>query len=309
MRYQPECVGCSKNQGSRIYRIALGSPPNDESIPVPGELQAEINQQIDHADPCLSPADLGLMAIRTTQRYTHVADPFEALKKEQNQQALALYPELKQKVTESPSPLLTACHLAACGNIIDLGIRDQFDLHETIEKVLREGFRYNHFSMMLDEIIALHENGSPVRLLYFCDNAGEIVFDRIFIEALQERFPELHVTAVVRGAPVLNDATPVDAREAGLDQIAEVIDNGNERLGTVMAEAGDALRDAYSQASIMIAKGQANFETLSHQPERFYFILKAKCNVVARELGVNLLDAVMMRSPHATASILAPTCQ
>lgn len=277
----------------------MGGTTTSETISPPDEMLAELDQQIDGADPALSPADLSLMAIRTAQRHAGSEDPFVEVKKTNNALARSLLPELEQRLAASDQPLWLACILAACGNIIDLGTRDDFDLHETIEKVIREGFRKDEFDRFVQSLDTLTEQRSAPFLLYVCDNAGEIVFDQLFICALQSAYPSLEICAVVRQSPVLNDATMDDAVSTGLTNVCRVIDNGNDRLGTVMSHAGDDLREAFSRADIMISKGQANYETLSHRPEPIFFILKAKCNVIAASLGVELLDAVMTRSPHA----------
>lgn len=296
MRYQPDCVGCSKNQGSRIYRIAVAGHFDANHIEPPRALLDEIDHLIDHADPTLSPADLSYRAIRAAQRHAESADPFLRAKREQNEMAMSLVPNLRERVRASADPLRTACLLAACGNIIDLGVHDGFDIEATIEKVLLEGFRRDDFEAFHSILESMRDRIEPARLLYVCDNAGEIVFDKLFMETLRTTYPRLEITAVVRGAPILNDATLEDAQAIGLAEVARVIDNGNERLGTVISDAGPALREAYDAADLIVSKGQANFETLSGHFAPIFFILKAKCNVIAKALGVDLYDAVMTRN-------------
>lgn len=297
MRYQHDCLSCSKRQGNRIYNIALGGEPGS-SEHYCEELQQELDAKIDAAEPGLSPAQLSLMAIRTAQKYAGVEDPFIEQKKQNNKLALSLEPDLRQRIEASVDRLHTACQLAACGNIIDLGPADSFDINATIEKVLREGFQRDEYAAFVAQLDRIHRRESTPKLVYCCDNAGEIVFDRLLIEELKRAYPRLDVTAVVRGKPVLNDATMEEARAVGMHQVARVIDNGNDLLGTVMEFAGDELCEAFAQADLIISKGQANYETLSHQPELIFFILKAKCDVIAASLNVNLYDAVMTRSPY-----------
>nr|HQH73278.1 ARMT1-like domain-containing protein [bacterium] len=258
-------------------------------------LRAELDRRIGQADPALSPAALSLIAIRTGQRHAGSDDPFREIKKHNNRMALRLYPDLKERAGRAPDPLRLACQLAACGNIIDLGIHEDFDIHATIEKVLREGFARDDYGSFVELITQIHHEKAAPRLLYICDNAGEIVFDRIFIEELLRVFPRMAITAVVRQVPVLNDATMDDARETGLTEVVRVIDNGNAELGTVFSTASDELRNAFAEADVIVSKGQANYETLPHDHERLFFILKAKCEVIAASLGVNLWDAVMLR--------------
>ncbi|MFB3788768.1 MAG: DUF89 domain-containing protein [bacterium] len=295
MRYQTPCIECAKRQGLRIYRLVMegrGGPSPDGNEEA---LRAELDRRIGQADPVLSPAALSLIAIRTGQKYAGSDDPFQDIKKHNNQLALRLVPELKERIRRAPDPLRPACQLAACGNIIDLGIHKDFDIHATIEKVLREGFARDDFGSFAELITQIHHEKADPRLLYICDNAGEIVFDRIFIEELIRAYPRMDITAVVRQVPVLNDATLDDARETGLTEVVRVIGNGNAELGTVLRAASDELRNAFAEADVIVSKGQANYETLPHGHDRLFFILKAKCEVIAASLGVNLWDAVMIR--------------
>jgi len=292
MKYQIPCLDCAKRQGIRIYQLAKNgkshSPDGLES------LRSELDAVIDGADPNLSPAELSLFAIRLAQQRADSRDPFAEIKMANNRMALELYPSLKERIAFSPEPLQTACKLAACGNIIDLGIHEDFDIQATIDKVMREGFRrddYQEFATTLEEA---KEKPNPL-LLYFCDNAGEIVFDKIFIEEIRKHYPNMEIAAVVRSVPVLNDATMEDAIIVGLDHAAYVIENGNDELGTILTKSSKELISYYERADIVISKGQANYETLPLSDKRIFFILKAKCEVIAASLGVKLWDAVMMR--------------
>jgi uncharacterized protein with ATP-grasp and redox domains len=120
------------------------------------------------------------------------------------------------------------------------------------------------------------------RILYLCDNAGEIVFDRLLIEVL----PSEKITAVVRGTPVINDATLEDARATGLTEVVRVMDNGSDAPGTLLETCSPAFRDCFAAADLIIAKGQGNFETLSEtRGKRIFFLLKVKCPLIARDIG------------------------
>ena len=287
MKFQRDCMECSKKQGLRIFRIAGAA--SDDRI---ASLRRDLDEVIDHASPDLTPAHLSLLAIRTAERHAGNAEPFCEIKQHHNELALSLFDDLNQLLAQSPNPLHTACLLSACGNIIDLGTQDSFDIHATMKKVLSEGFKVDHFDRFRTDLEKA-ASGADARLVYLCDNAGEIGFDRLFIETMLDHCPSLHVTAVVNGGPILNDATMEDARAVGLDRVVRVIDNGHDDLGTVLESAGDAFLAAYHSAHVIISKGQANYETLSGREENLYFILKAKCEVIAHSLGVSLYDAVM----------------
>lgn len=130
-------------------------------------------------------------------------------------------------------------------------------------------------------------------ILYLCDNAGEIVFDRVLLEILRDRGKD--VTVIVKGAPVINDATLDDADAAGIAECAKVIDNGNDGIGTLIEECSSRFMDAYRSADLIISKGQANYETLVQSSDmRVFFLFKVKCPVVADALKRENGDIVVM---------------
>jgi uncharacterized protein with ATP-grasp and redox domains len=128
-------------------------------------------------------------------------------------------------------------------------------------------------------------------ILYIADNAGEIVFDRILVEEIQDF--ENRVVFVVKGGPILNDATMMDAREAGLTDIVRVIDNGCDAPGTILELCNDAFIEELNRADLIISKGQGNYETLSDIPRNVFFLLKAKCPVIAGDLSVHVGDLIL----------------
>ena len=127
------------------------------------------------------------------------------------------------------------------------------------------------------------------RILYLCDNAGEILFDKLLIEQL----PYGKVTVSVRGFPVINDATMIDAEAAGLTALVEVIDNGSDAPGTLLEDCRRDFQERFKQADLVIAKGQGNYESLSEVRKEIFFLLNVKCQVIARKLGYHIGDLVL----------------
>ena len=164
--------------------------------------------------------------------------------------------------------------------MIDVGVHDNLR-EEDIKRSLSQSLA-GPFAGDLDSFrAAISEAGE---ILYLADNTGEIVFDRLLIE----RLPAPGITVAVRGAAVLNDATLADARVAGLDQVAQVIDNGSGAPGTILGECSAAFRERFESADMIIAKGQGNFETLAGGPGNIFFLLKVKCSVVAAHTGLDI---------------------
>jgi uncharacterized protein with ATP-grasp and redox domains len=131
------------------------------------------------------------------------------------------------------------------------------------------------------------------------DNAGEVVFDRLFIETIKQVFSHVEITFVVRGTPILNDVTVEDARQAGMDQAASVVANGSDAPGCLMDDCSEEFHEHLSRADLLISKGQGNYETLSELPHEIYFLLKAKCEVIARDIGAARGDLLLVRKAPA----------
>lgn len=298
MKYEDKCIDCAKQQGKRIYNLSLDFLKKNPNRTEETALLSTLDNHLAAANPDISPAELSWIAIQAAQNQAGCSDPFQTIKKENNQLALSLVPELRIRLQEAKDPLYLACQLAACGNIIDLGIHESFDIQATIDKVLRDDFRLNAYPNFC---IALKKtNQKQGNLLFFCDNAGEIVFDRLLIEEILNGYPDIKVTAVVREQPILNDATLADAKQTDLTKLVPVITTGKPDLGVVISRTDENFQQRFNNADIILSKGQANYETLSHQPEAIFFILKAKCEVIARSLGVQLYDAVFTQSPFSS---------
>jgi uncharacterized protein with ATP-grasp and redox domains len=209
--------------------------------------------------------------------YTNNPDPFKEEKKENNDHALKLVPALESIINKSPDPFKTALQLAIAGNVIDFAGNDNFNIQKTIDKVLESEFTIDH-SVQLKKSLAAAE-----RVLYLGDNAGEIVFDRLFIRTINHK----NLTYVVRGGPVINDATMDDAEYTGLTKIVNVISSGYDAPSTVPEKSGEIFNRHFGEADIIISKGQGNLEGLvSLDDKRIFFLLMIKCDVMAEFLKV-----------------------
>jgi len=216
-------------------------------------------------------------------------DPYRKIKKRFNNLALKLYPELRKHIIDSDDRLETAIRLAIAGNIIDFGVNNSLEesqVKETISDSLSGYLDPKQIQGFKDAVNAVE------KILYLADNAGEIVFDRLLIEQL----PYEKVIVVVKSTPVINDATMEDAEVVGLTRIVEVIDNGSDAPGTILETCSQDFVDRFKQADLVIAKGQGNYETLSHVDKNIFFVLKAKCPVIARDLGCEIGEMVLRKS-------------
>lgn len=213
-----------------------------------------------------------------------VEDPYEEQKKQSNRLALELVPELKRKIVSASDPSDRALRYAIAGNIIDYGPGHSFDIQETLWQLEKASFAIDHSQALLSGIEKANH------ILYLGDNAGEIVFDKLFLE--QVGHP--NVTYAVRGNPVINDVTEKEAYEVGIDQVATVVSNEYDAPSTVLPRTGKAFRKAFEDADLIISKGQGNFEGLMHEGDpRIWFLLMIKCQVIGDYLDVKKGDIVV----------------
>jgi len=230
----------------------------------------------------VTPPEMAYKIHKSVRQKTNTLDPYKQAKDQATQEALALYPELQNKVRTASDPLEMAVRIAIAGNIIDLGVTDTYDIEATLSRVLTQSFAINDLPALRKQL----ENCSSI--LYLADNAGETVFDRVLIELITKP-----VTYVVKAGPIINDATRDDAFAAGIDQVAEIIDNGSQAPGTMFEQCSESFLQRFQQAELIIAKGQANYESLSEHSAPLFFLLQAKCDVIARDLGVIETDIIL----------------
>ena len=130
-------------------------------------------------------------------------------------------------------------------------------------------------------------------MLYLTDNAGEIVFDRLFAETLKKAFPQLEITFCVRGAPVHNDATREDAIAAGIP--FRVIDSGSNIGGTELSALGSEAKAAMETADVIMAKGMGNTETLAGCGLNIYYAFLIKCPRFVQFFGKPMMTPMFIR--------------
>ena len=236
----------------------------------------------------VTPPQIAQQTYKLVYEITGNYDPYEQAKAMADRKALDIYPNLKEMVATSHDPLLTACRLAIAGNSIDLGpSSDHSEIGAIVESALTMPLAIDHYPKFREDI------RSSKRILYLGDNAGEIVFDRILIEEIK-RTRDIEITFVVRERPIINDATRHDALSVGLDTVAAIVSSGSDAPATVLSQCSSEMLDLYHSADTIIAKGQGNHESLSGERGNIFFLLKAKCPVVAGLLKVEVGDAILM---------------
>lgn len=286
MKTDLECLPCILTQAFNTVRLAT------EREDLRRKVLDLVAAEIPKTNPDFTPAENSMSLYRIVSEVTGVEDPFRELKEQTNREALRMLPRLRKRLATAKNPLDEALHLAVAGNVIDLGIGHAFDLEQDITRLADTPFALDDSASFTRE---LHPGK---KLLYLGDNAGEIVFDRLLVEELLKR--GMDITFTVKSSPIINDATRVDAETAGLTGLVPILETGAGDIGVNLGRSNAEFRRAFDGADVILGKGHGNFETLTGRPENLYFLLKAKCAVVARELGVKRGDIVFTRGKVQT---------
>ncbi len=276
MKTYLDCLPCFMNQAIRAGRMATN---DDKKIK---QLLDEVGDMIKHIPMENTPAESGAMVYEKIREITGVNDPYKKIKEESIRDAKALYPKLKEIIEKSEDKLLTAIRIAIAGNIIDFGVNKKFNLVDDVKRILKQDFAifdYNKFKEQLKK---------ANNILYIADNAGESVFDKILIEELNKT-----ITYAVREIPVINDVIIQDAIDSGIDEVAKIVSSGVKAPGTIMNQCNNEFLELFNNADMIISKGQGNYEGLSNIKRSVFFLLKAKCHVIAKDIGVNEDDIIL----------------
>lgn len=282
MRTYFDCIPCFVRQALDSVRMTTDDEQVQEKV------LREVLRLGSEMDLRRSPPAMAQRIHRLIREITGAKDPYLEVKNRYNRLALEMYPDLKERIETSTDPLEAALRLAIAGNIIDLGVKTSIK-ESDIEEIINDSLTADFDGRQIEEF--RNAVSRAEKILYLADNAGEIVFDRLLIE----RLPCEKVTVVVKGVPVINDAMLEDAEFAGLTEIVEVIDNGSDAPGTILESCSQTFRDRFEDADLIIAKGQGNYETLSDIDKDIFFILKAKCHVIAKDLGCEMGEMILQR--------------
>lgn len=279
MKTYLECFPCFVDQALRAGRLAC-----DDEAKIKEILDA-VGEHFSEIPMTNTPPETGVFIYGKVREITGVDDPYKELKRESIRQVLALYPKLESMVSQAADPLLMAIRLATIGNVLDFGIKQEYNLAEEVEQARDMDYAIYHYHEFREQL----ERVSSV--LYIGDNAGESVFDRLLIGALGKK-----VTYVVREAPIINDVVRQDALDSRIGEIAEIVSSGSTAPGTILNLCNDDFLERFHSAELVISKGQGNYEGLSDAHRQVFFLLRAKCPVIARNMGVNLNDYVFLDS-------------
>jgi len=268
----PDCFPCITKMFMEVARISLNDKQAIRAFTGAIEKQAPQNP---HDFKVTSPEVIRDLWV-ILREMSGIEDPLKEVKKRQNDTALSLHPSVKESVLESNDPLTSAIKFSISGNAIDImTIGTDQPVEEIIQKL-------QSFSLDAVNTEQFRERLSKAKkIIFFGDNCGEIVFDKILIEIIQEHFGS-NVTFVTRTLPVLNDATLKDALYAGMDAVTHTIENGIRQplAGTIIEKLPQELKTLIYGSDLVISKGGGNYDTLTEEAGldgKISFLLQAKC--------------------------------
>jgi len=217
-------------------------------------------------------------------KHINNTNPYGEIKNYYNRQVINIADNIRMLINQSDDKFNVALKIAITANLIDFAASHTFDEKMLIEKINI----ISEQDMPIDDSKKLYEKLKTAKiLLYLGDNCGEIVIDKIFIEYINVIFPNIKVYFGVRGEPIVNDVTVEDANMVQMQEVAEVISNGDGSLGTVIERTSTVFKEIFYKADVIIAKGQGNYESLSEiDRNHIFFLFMAKCDAVASSLNV-----------------------
>lgn len=268
MRMNPFCMCCAVNKQEKLIRKF-----NDTDRKT--EYMKQVMSLIANAGPqdCAPSISIDLKKLYA-EYWDEKPEDYTAVKHEFNQLMLDMEKRLEDNIRNSSDLLETALLYARIGNYIDFAALSHVDkdtmlsMIESENKEPLDSIEYKHF---------LEDLSNASSFVYLTDNCGEIVMDKLVIRILKELYPSLDITVIVRGIPVINDATMDDAEEIGMTSFVKVIGNGSGVGGTWLPDISEEARHLLDTADVILAKGQGNFETLNDCGLNIYYLFLCKC--------------------------------
>ena len=275
MDFSAECAPCLLRR--ILFQTRLVDPSREEEV-----MSSCLRLVGELWEPGIRSATLATKVHRLCYDILDVDDPYAALKAESNRVAFSLLPRAEELVESSEDRLKAACLVAIAGNVMDFGIggyEHPEELRHLFDELVSQEPEPNDV-----ELLRKHLKGAK-EVVYLFDNCGEIVLDLPLLKELKRM--GLRITGVVKGEPIISDATWEDLSISGADKVLdECLTTGVFAVGLDLERTPEALRQAFQRADLVIAKGMANFEALSGTDVRpIAHLLRSKCRPVSEAIG------------------------
>lgn len=283
-RLEPECIICLANK----YFNKLPCEMDKETK---SDYFQKVLNLISNAPLSTTPPEIVAEIQKLQLDMFGVEEDFSYVKKYYNSLLLGKEQSLMQNIENADDGLLLAVCYAVLGNYIDFGTSESVKeekLNEILETAKELTLNISELSNMKND---LHK---AEKLVYITDNCGEIVLDKLLMKIILKKYPHLSINIVVRGDNVLNDATVDDALQVGLDKIAPIFSNGSNIAGTSLEKISAKSREIIDSADVIIAKGQANFETMRYCGKNVYYLFMCKCKMFSERFNVKQFSPMII---------------
>ncbi len=285
MNMKPECLVCLFNQALRVSK-AIGCDEDCSS-----KILKKAAFEISNFSLNQTPPEAAAVLYPKISKIVQKEDLYEQKKIESTNKAFKFIDFIKENINSSSDKIDSALRAATAGNVIDFATEISFEIDKEIEKIFKANFAIDHKDLFSKKL----KNSKS--LLIIGDNVGEHVFDKIMIETIKDIYPNLDIFYLVRGKPIINDVTVVEAHEIDLDKVCQIVDSGVETPGFIYEKANKKAKNLYDSCDLVLAKGMGNFECMEeYKDERLFFLFKVKCSVVAEKIGKNIGDLICMNN-------------
>jgi len=278
MNIAPNCYLCIYNQ---TFNLTKRLKLNEKEA---SEILREVAKILSKYDLNVSPPEIAKEVYAFISNKLNIDDPFLVEKQKAIKEALKLKPLFLEKIKQQKDSLFEAIKIAVYGNVIDLGVLQNYELNSNIEIQ----FFKNDYGLFKRKLF------KAKNIVYLADNAGENIFDEILIRELKKYVDEIYY--FVRGKPVINDITIKDLEGLEINKLAKIIDTSVATPGFCIKEANEYSKELFYDADLVISKGMGNFECLSDIDREVFFLFKVKCEVVAKAVNAKLNDYMFIKN-------------
>ncbi len=281
MKIEQECLDCIYNQSTRVSDFLKVTPNQAKHI---SQIAKQYIKKFDYSS---TPPHNATPMYEAIANYLEIDDIYKDMKNKATSSAVKFVSTCKTNIDKYEDRLQGAIKTAIAGNVIDLAAEVMFDLSDEVNKIFQTDFAIDDYEKLKNRL------STTKTLVYLADNAGEEIFDKICIETIKELYPKIKIYYFVRGRPIINDLTIEHAKKSKLDTVATLIDSGVPTPGFTQELATNKANILFESADCIISKGMGNYECLGEEKNLpIYFLLKVKCQVVARAIGAKLGDII-----------------
>ncbi len=281
MNIETECIACIFNQALRVTKeLDLSKEESKKILDLAGCMVPSFSFS-------QTPPQNATPMYEKIAQLLRVEDIYKEQKLSAIKKANDLYGYSKELIKKSDDPFEAATRIAVGGNVIDLASEFSYDLEAELENIIHIEFAIDHIHDLKNDV------KKSKNIVYLADNAGENVFDRLYIETIRELFPDIKIYYFVRSNPIINDICYEDLKNDPIHEIATVVNSGVKTPGIIVNDLNNEAKELFFTADTIISKGMGNYECLSDYKDlTLYYLLKVKCQVVASSLSLNPGDLV-----------------